>query len=68
MLDSPEGVCAGQVGFENGAHGQMRPDQDTVQRLKARGVTVESLSTGQAARRSGEVEPARTAAALRLTC
>jgi hypothetical protein len=26
-----------------GAHGQMRPDQDTVQRLKARGVTVESL-------------------------
>jgi hypothetical protein len=51
-----------------GAYGRMRPDQDTVQRLKARGVTVESLPTGQAVRRYGELEPARTAAALHLTC
>jgi hypothetical protein len=31
-------------------------------------MTVESLPTGQAVRRYGELEPSRTAAALHLTC
>jgi hypothetical protein len=61
--DLPERLVIG-----TGASGRMRPDQDTVQRLKARGVTVESLPTGQAVRRYGELQPARTAAALHLTC
>jgi hypothetical protein len=51
-----------------GADGRMRPDPDTIQQLQDRGVTVEALPTGQAVRRLGELDPARTAAALHLTC
>ena len=50
-----------------GADGRMRPDPDTVLQLQ-RGVTVEALPTGQAVRRFGELDPARAAAALHLTC
>ena len=51
-----------------GADGRMRPDPDTIRQLQERGVTVEALPTGQAVRRLGELDPARTAAALHLTC
>ena len=51
-----------------GADGRMRPDPDTVQQLQERGVTVETLPTGQAVRRSAELDPAGTAAAVHLTC
>ena len=51
-----------------GAYGQMRPDPDTVERLRERGVEVEVLPTGEAVRRYGELDPRRTAAALHLTC
>ncbi len=51
-----------------GAHGRLQPDRHTVERLEADGVTVEPLPTAQAVRRYGELEPARTAAALHLTC
>ncbi len=51
-----------------GAYGQMRPDPDTVERLRERGVEVEALPTGEAVRRYGELDPRRTAAALHLTC
>jgi hypothetical protein len=51
-----------------GAAGRMRPDPDTIQHLLERGVTVEALPTSQAVRRFGELDPARTAAALHLTC
>jgi len=61
--DLPERLVVG-----TGAYGRMRPDQATVERLTARGVTAESLPTGQAVRRYGELPPARTAAALHLTC
>jgi hypothetical protein len=61
--DLPEHLVIG-----TGAHAQVRLDQRAVQRLKARGVTVESLPTGRAVRRYGELEPARIAAALHLTC
>ncbi len=63
LNDLPEHLVIG-----TGAHGQMRPDQHTVERLEARGVTVESLPTGQAVCRYGELGPARTAAALHPTC
>jgi hypothetical protein len=51
-----------------GADGRMRPDPDTIRQLQERGVTLEALPTGQAVRRFGELDPARTAAALHLTC
>jgi hypothetical protein len=51
-----------------GADGRMRPDPDTIQQLQERGVTVETLPTAQAVRRFGELDPARAAAALHLTC
>jgi hypothetical protein len=46
----------------------MRPDPGTIRQLEEHGVTVEALPTGQAVRRFGELDPARTAAALHLTC
>jgi hypothetical protein len=45
----------------------MRPDPDTVQQLQERGVTVKKLPTGRAVHRFGQLDPARTAAALHLT-
>jgi hypothetical protein len=51
-----------------GADGRMRPDPDALRQLEERGVTVEALPTGQAVRRFAELDPARAAAALHLTC
>jgi hypothetical protein len=51
-----------------GAAGQMRPDPRALEELRRRGVEVEVLPTDQAVRRYGELDPARTAAALHLTC
>jgi hypothetical protein len=62
MSDLPEHLVVG-----TGAHGRLRPDRGTVERLEERGVRVESLPTGQAVR-YGELDPSRTAAALHLTC
>jgi hypothetical protein len=51
-----------------GADGRMRPDPGAIQQLQQRGVTVETLPTSQAVRHFGELDPARAAAALHLTC
>jgi hypothetical protein len=51
-----------------GADGRMRPDPEAIRQLQERGVTVEALPTGQAVCRFGELDPARAAAALHLTC
>jgi hypothetical protein len=51
-----------------GAYGQMRPDSETLDRLRQRGVEVEALPTEEAVHRYGELDPRRTAAALHLTC
>jgi hypothetical protein len=51
-----------------GAHGRMRPDPPTLQQLWERGVTVETLPTGQVVRRFAALDPAGTTAALHLTC
>lgn len=51
-----------------GAMGRMRPDPAVLELLRVRGVEVEVLPTEEAVRRYGELDPARTAAALHLTC
>lgn len=61
--DLPERLVVG-----TGAAGQMEPDPGTVQALRDRGVEVEVLRTDEAVRRYAAADPARTAAALHLTC
>ena len=51
-----------------GADGRMRPEQATLDALRARGIVVDALPTGAAVRLFGELDPTRTAAALHLTC
>jgi hypothetical protein len=51
-----------------GAYEQMRLDPEVLDRLRERGVEVEALPTEAAVRRYGELDSARTAAALHLTC
>ncbi len=64
VLDElPERLVVG-----TGAAERMRPDPGAVEDLRRRGVEVEALPTPQAVRRYGELDPARTAAALHLTC
>ena len=48
-----------------GAYGRLRPDADTLETLRARGVEVEVLPTAEAVRRYAELDPRKTAAALR---
>jgi hypothetical protein len=63
LAELPERLVVG-----TGAHGQMRPDPGTLETLRARGIEVEVLPTGEAVARYGELDPHRTAAALHLTC
>lgn len=64
VLDElPERLVVG-----TGAASRMRPDPETLQRLSERGIEVECLPTDRAVDRFGELDPARTAAALHLTC
>lgn len=51
-----------------GATSQMRPDPGALEALRRRGIEVEVLATTKAVRRFAECDPARTAAALHLTC
>ena len=51
-----------------GAYGRLKPDPRTIERLRERGIEVESLPTEEAVRRYGELDAAQTAAALHLTC
>jgi hypothetical protein len=61
--DLPERLIVG-----TGATGQMRPDPQTLERLRDRGVAVKVAPTDEAVRLFAESDPARTAAALHLTC
>ncbi len=63
LEELPEHLVVG-----TGAYGQMRPDPETIEQLRERGVEVEALPTGEAVRRYGELDPRRSAAALHLTC
>jgi hypothetical protein len=51
-----------------GAYGRLEPDPAALEALRARGIEVDALPTGDAVRLFAELEPARTAAALHLTC
>ena len=51
-----------------GAHGRLVPDPAVVEALERRGVAVEALPTADAVERYRGLDPARTAAALHLTC
>jgi hypothetical protein len=51
-----------------GANGQLRPDPAALEQLREREIEVESLPTPDAVERFGQLDPARTAAALHLTC
>jgi hypothetical protein len=51
-----------------GAYGRMRPEPETLEQLRERGIEVEALPTAEAVRRYGELDPRHTAAALHLTC
>jgi hypothetical protein len=61
--DLPEHLVIG-----TGAYGLMRPDPETVEKLRRGGIEVEALATADAVRRYTELDPHRTAAALHLTC
>lgn len=64
VLDElPERLVVG-----TGAYGRVRPDQEALERLRARGIDVEVLPTADAVSRYAELDPRRTAAALHLTC
>lgn len=58
----------GHLIIGTGAHGQMKPDPAALEDLRARGVKVEVMPTGEAVIRYGELDPGATAAALHLTC
>jgi hypothetical protein len=51
-----------------GAQARLKPDPAVIEALRDRGVEVEALPTGEAVERYGQLNPARTAAALHLTC
>jgi hypothetical protein len=59
----PENLVVG-----TGAHGQMKPDPETLAELAARGIKVDAMTTGDAVARYLELDPRTTAAALHLTC
>jgi len=63
LEELPEHLLVG-----TGAYGRMRPEPETLDQLRERGIEVEALPTGEAVRRYGELDPCRTAAALHLTC
>jgi hypothetical protein len=51
-----------------GAHGRLHPNPETVDSLRARGIEVNVLRTGEAVERFNASDPRHTAAALHLTC
>lgn len=64
VLDElPERLVVG-----TGASGQMRPDSETLDILRGRGIEVDVKRTDEAVRLFAELDPATTAAALHLTC
>jgi hypothetical protein len=67
-LDEVLDELPNQLIIGTGAEGHMRPDPRVIDDLRQRGIDVEILSTREAIRRYGELNPAATAAALHLTC
>jgi hypothetical protein len=64
VLDElPERLVVG-----TGAYGRVEPDPKAIAALQQRGIEVDVLPTGAAVELFAELEPARAAAALHLTC
>jgi hypothetical protein len=51
-----------------GAYGRLLPDPDALDALRRRGIEVDAAPTGEAISLFAQLDPARTAAALHLTC
>ena len=71
VLDDLEAVLdelPGRLIVGTGAEGRMKPDPAALAELRERGIEVEVLPTGEAVRRYVASNPAKTAAALHLTC
>ena len=67
-LDGVLDELPGHLLVGTGAYGRLRPDPETLERLRARGIEVEAMPTDEAVRRYGELDSGQTAAALHLTC
>jgi hypothetical protein len=67
-LDDVLDELPGHLVVGTGAYGQLRPDRETLETLRSRGIDVEVLPTGEAVERYGQLDPRTTAAALHLTC
>jgi hypothetical protein len=67
-LDDVIDELPGRLILGCGHDGRLDPPQAVLDQLRARGVEVEAMTTGDAVRRYGELDPERTAAALHLTC
>lgn len=67
-LDDVLEELPGHLLVGTGAYGQMRPESETLEELRNRGIEVESFPTDEAVRRYAELDPRHTAAALHLTC
>jgi hypothetical protein len=63
LEELPERLIVG-----TGAYGRMKPDPRTLEQLAARGVDVEAMPTAEAVERYNQLDSARAAAALHLTC
>jgi hypothetical protein len=61
--DLPQRLIVG-----TGASQRMRPDPGVLRELEERGIEVEVLPTDRAVERYGELDPAKTAVTLHLTC
>ena len=51
-----------------GMHGRLEPHPSVLEALREQGIEVEAMPTSEAVKRYDELDPARTAAALHLTC
>jgi hypothetical protein len=58
----------GRLIVGTGAYGRLVPDAEGLERLRARGIEIESLPTPDAVERYLHLDPEHTAAALHLTC
>lgn len=67
-LNDVWGELPGRLIIGTGAAGQMSPEVQTLERLRARGIDVEVLKTKDAVKRYRELDAASTAIALHLTC
>jgi hypothetical protein len=67
-LDEVMGELPERLILGCGHDGRLQPPRAVLEELRARGVDVEAMPTAEAVRRYGELDPARTAAALHLTC